>query len=214
MNRVLATIAPALAVVVIGWAASAHAEDAPIPAPDWLRTLVSEAIHRELALHDSPETAWTNERVESRRRRVGLAVARWTRTTKSTVYLDDPDQNLNIDLRRLDIQGNRLDFLLVAYGRAKFIAEVDVSRLPPVKIKGEAHGHFVIEGHCHYDLRGLSEAQITELDGRLHGVKFSNDIIDAFRGTIRNVLNRSLDRRYETLKPKLEAAINKVRLVR
>lgn len=202
-----------LGVVLVSLLASSlQAEETTSAAPEWLRTMLARILVTELSEHDSKEDAWTSEDVEHKRKRIGLLVTKWSREISTWVWLEAPEQNLKVELTDLVMRGDQLGFALQARGRVKFEVEVKVSRMPRMHVRGEAHGTFRVEGTCLLRYPGLAEADVTRLDGQLDGITFGNDILDAFRGTIRNVLNRYLDRKRDDLSEKIERAINKAKI--
>jgi hypothetical protein len=175
-----------------------------------LRNLLAQKIKQSLADHSSEATAWYNEGSDTEPIDLGpISVGSITVETKTWVWLDNPADNLSIDVYMLTLTGGgELRFGIRAQGKAKVKAWGKVPRVITADVNGSCRTEIVIEGSTRIAANRLTDASIFILDGTVSDVRFSNDALKAIQGLIRDVMNRYIDANERAVKQDIVDAIN------
>ena len=152
----------------------ASAQDNPI-----LRQLLEQKIVEELVKHDSEDTAWYNEKSKNKKkllqmnlfgREIDKKVASWTEESKTWVWLQNPQEHLQVELKQFAIRDGRVEFALRATGKVRFKAWGRIQRLAQGAAGGNAWFEIEIGGSAALADNGLKDSSITTLAGTLGGL--------------------------------------------
>jgi hypothetical protein len=207
MTRILSIAAIAVSIVVanLDWAVAA---DNPV-----LRKLIEQAIRKELSKHDSQEKAWYSEKENEHVTREPITkkvIARWSDESKSWVWLDDPKENLAIDVGRFEIKDGRVYFAVSAKSKVKFKAWGKIPNVVTADARGSARAEISVEGSAKLEAQRFSDAKVSEFKGKLSDVRFSNDVARQIEGLLKDALNLYIQYKEKNLRKDVEDAINGV----
>jgi hypothetical protein len=176
-----------------------------------LAQLLAAKIKAALALYNSEDNAWYNDGKETEDIKVaGVKVGSITYETKTWLWLDDPNENLTIDVYKLRLRDGELEIGISAHAKARFKAWGKVPKIVTTDVKGSARVEITIAGSARLAGTHITDANITKLDADLHDVRFSNDALKAIQGLIRDVMNQAVNRKEKDLARKIEQAMNEI----
>jgi hypothetical protein len=194
-------------------ASRASAQDMPL-----LRSLVEKQFIQELTAHDSQESAWYEEKSVDRQKYTSgkllgrkLRLASWTEQSKSWFWLEDPASTLSFELQRFAVVDARLHFALAADAKARFKVWGRIPKFAQASAGGTALVRFEIEGSTAIGNGGLTNSQITRFDGRLHDLRFNNDLAHPLEDLVKDAVNDYAQNKNDKLKRSVEKALDRVR---
>ena len=203
-------------VVLLGTALGTPAASAgEIP---FLRQLLEQQFFSQLADHNSQDSPWYNEkRVDKKKYTSGkllgrkIRLASWTEESKTWLWLEDPNEKLTLELKRLDVHDARVDFALVVTAKAHFKAFGRIPKLARAAVGGTVHVAFEVEGSTAMGGGGLQGTQITLFNGKLHDLQFYNDAGSPFEKLVEDGLNDYVHDKNAKVRRSIEKAIDRVK---
>ena len=159
--------------------------------------------------HRKKHVEWLKFKVFGKK--VKTKIAEWTDKIDATIWLNDPNKNLNVKITKLQLVGGKISFEASASAAITGDARVGISKVTTsTKAKGKVS--VLVAGSAVLNEGGLGSAEITRLNANVDKVSFSNDLVNVFKGTIRKKANEAIDKEEPKWKTKLEKEINGLRI--
>ena len=156
-----------------------------------LRRLLQEKAKRALSQHDSKERSWHSESSRTKKIRVlGRVVGSITTNVETWMWLDNPDQSLDIEVTQFDLTDDRISFGLVANGHARIWAWGHVPNVIKADVGGSARVSIGFSGSARIEGRNLTGVSIPNFDSNISDLRFNNDVLNALTGLVEESLNR------------------------
>jgi hypothetical protein len=194
------------------WIAPVMGQDNPV-----LRSRLQQKIVEELAEHHSQETAWYSEKSVNKQKwtkgkLIGrpIRLASWTEESKTWVWLEDPAR-LAVNLTRLEFRDGRVHFALTARGKARFKAWGRIPKLAKGMVGGTMDVEIDVAGSSALGTGGLTGSSVPTFTGRLHDLRFNNDLGHPFEDLVKDALNRYIENHSDKLRASMEKAIDRVK---
>jgi hypothetical protein len=211
MSRLCVLLAVSCVLAVA--ASRASAQDMPL-----VRSLVEKQFREELSAHNSQESAWYDEKsVDKKKYTSGkvlgrkIRLASWTEQSKTWFWLEDPATALSLELQRFAVVDARLQFALAANAKARFKVWGRIPKFAQASAGGTALVRFEIEGSTSIGKGGLTGSQITRFHGRLHDLRFNNDLAHPLEDLVKDAVNDYAQNKNDKLKRSVEKALDRVR---
>jgi hypothetical protein len=205
MNRSVLVIAT---VVALSSGGAVSAQDNPV-----LRDYFGRAAKKALAKHNSEESAWYSEKSEDHKewaeKTVGVGrfkktiktiVVEWTQESKTWVWLDDSDKNLNINITKFELKDGTLQFGVTASGKAKGKAWGKIPNVVTADVKTSSNVEITIEGKAKISDSKFKDVEISKLTGKLSDLRFNKDALKAVQGLVQDCANEYVKFKNDDLK--------------
>ncbi len=205
-----------LGIVLAFAATKAVAQDMPL-----VRSLLQQQLVAEMHQHTSEQTAWYNEKSVDRQSWTSgkvlgkkIRLASWTEQSKTWLWLEHPEESLDIEITKLRVVEGRAEFALRATARARFKAWGRIPRMIQASVGGTVLARFEIEGSTAMAGGGFSGTQVSFLQGRLDDLRFNNELARPFEDLIKDAMNDYTVDRNEKLRRTVERAVDRVRFAK
>jgi hypothetical protein len=210
MNRRVAILASLTIAICGAWA---DAQDMPL-----MRKLLQEQILAEMREHRDEPTAWVDEKSKNKEswtsgKLLGkkIRLASWTEQSKTWLWLENPEETLQLEITRLEVIEGRAHFALRMTAKARFKAWGRIPKLGQASVGGNALAVVEIEGSTMMAGGGFENTAVTVFKSDLRDLRFNNDLAHPFEDLAKDALNDYARDKNSKLRRSVEKAIDRVR---
>ncbi len=169
-----------------------------------LRDILSRAAEKRLSNYCSEAAAWYSEKKSK-----SGGVVKVSKETKAWLWLDDPGKNLKVDITKLELKGNDLNFGVAAKGKAKGKAWGKIPNVVEADVRLVATVDIVIEGKAKIIKGRFTYVEISKLSGEVKDLRFNNDALNAVQDVVEECVNSYIVYQNNDLKKEIKKAIEK-----
>jgi hypothetical protein len=189
------------------------AQDMPL-----VRKLLQEQLVAEMREHHDEPTAWINEKSKNKEswtsgKLLGkkIRLASWTEQSKTWLWLENPEESLQLEITRLEVISGRAHFALRAAAKARFKAWGRIPKLGQASVGGNTLADVEIEGSTAMANGGFENTEVTSFKSNLRDLRFNNDLAHPFEDLAKDALNDYARDKNSKLRRSVERAIDRVR---
>lgn len=186
-----------------------------------LRDYLSRAAKNSLAKYNSEKTAWYSEKSALKKewaevkvggRVVGKTiVAEWTEESKSWLWLNDPDNNIDIKITKLKLNGEFLEFSLTGSGKAKGKAWGKIPKVVTADVESSANVEVTVEGKTKVRDGKFTEVEVSVVTGKLSDLRFNNDALKSVQGLVKDCANEYVKFKNDDIKNEVRKMLENFR---
>ncbi len=213
MNRGSAILA---CIACVAYGPGTLAQDMPL-----MRRLLEEQLVAELHQHRDQETAWINEKSKNKEswtsgKLLGkkIRLASWTEQSKSWLWLENPEETLQLEIARLAVVNGRAEFTVRAVTKARFKAWGRIPKLGQASVGGNFLAVVELEGSTAMSGGGFAGTEVISLKAELRDLRFNNDLAHPFEDLAKDALNDYARDKNSKLRRSVEKAIDRVRFAK
>lgn len=190
-----------------------RAQDMPL-----VRKLLQEQLVAEMREHRDEPSAWVNEKSKNKEswtsgKLLGkkIRLASWTEQSKTWLWLENPEETLQLEITRLEVIEGRAHFALRMTAKARFKAWGRIPKLGQASVGGNTLAVVEIEGSTMMAGGGFDNTEVTFFKSDLRDLRFNNDLAHPFEDLAKDALNDYAQDKNSKLRRSVEKAIDRVR---